>query len=691
MSTQEAPNQYSLWSWLEKDLKNKSIKQKYMLKCDVKLNTNNNNQKINIQNKNAMESESKRKSETSRNDHRKRKKKKHKSTKTTRVHFNVEVQKNRISNYLNFKEDDTRVHHEAASIDPEYYGEAYTSKADGTVRIWFTNPCGIGLNHNDIKSHDSFKFLNRKSRCDIFGLSETNVQWSKLRGSSSFYSRVKNSWQEFRTVTGHNLLQDLGINQRGGNCMATVGQVSHRISSIGRDETSLGRWVWMEFSEREGFDTRVYTAYRPGGIKPTYSRNTTVYDQHERYIREHNMKLTPRTMFDKDLKEELIIQVQHKNVMVMLDANEDVKQGLFNEMMREIGLHNAIRSRIKTPMPATHHRGSRPISTIYCSRGIVTTRAGVLPIGYGVRGDHRNLFVDVQETSFLGNPMYMVVPPPMRRLKLNDSRVSKRFVQLVRKHIDSNSIMQRAEKLHSTETYPATIAMLKEMEIIDDQVGRAIQHGLRKCRTLCTGTIPYSALFSTLSKTNRLWHLVFKKKKGQKISNTTIKRLSKQVGIDTPLSLPMAEIIFKMKESKKQYESFIPHAPTERQRFYEDLASTNAMHTNQKKSTILKNIMQVESSRSQHASIRTVFPKKVSNSKKVDRVQVRKGDVWDEVTSPRLLVDALQKENREKYSCTETIPLMRPNIHAQMGNFAEGGLAKEIQYQHVQPRNYLTN
>jgi len=469
-----------------------------MSKCEVRIK-NNNNKKVNNQNESLLVSKSKRKVSTTRNDHRKRKKKKHKCTKTTRVQFNVEVQKNRISNYLNFKEDDTRVQHEAASIDPEYYGEAYTSKADGTVRIWFTNPGGIGLNHNDIKSHDSFKFLNRKSRCDIFGMAETNVQWSKLRGSSSFYSRVKSSWQEFRTVMGHNLLQDLGINQRGGNCMATVGQVSHRIASIGRDVTNLGRWVWMEFSGREGFSTRVYTAYRPGGVKPTQSRNTTVYDQHERYIREHNLKLTPRTMFDKDLKEELIIQVQHKNVMVMLDANEDVEQGLFNEMMRDVGLHNAIRSRIKTPMPATHHRGSRPISTMYCSRGIVTTRAGVLPIGYGVRGDHRNLFVDVQETSFLGNPMYRVVPPPMRRLKLNDSCVSKRFVHLVRKHIDSNNIMQRAEKLHSTGTYPATIAMLEEMEIIDDQVGRAIQHGLRKCRTLCTGTIPYSALFSTLS------------------------------------------------------------------------------------------------------------------------------------------------------------------------------------------------
>jgi len=316
MSTQGAPNQYSLWSWLEKDLKNKSIKQKYMLKCDVKLNTNNNNQKINIQNQNAMESESKRKSATSRNDHRKRKKKKKRdsSTTTTQIHYNVEVQKNRISDYLQPHDDDLEGDR-SASTNSDYYGEAYTSKADGTIRIWFTNPCGIGINHNDIKSHDSFKFLRQKSRCDLFGLAETNVQWNKLRGSSSFYSRVKNSWQDFRTVTGHNILQDLGLNQRGGNGMATVGQVSFRMTKAGRDISKLGRWVWMDFSGSEGYITRVYTAYRPGAIKPASSQKTTVYDQHDRYIRGKNLGTTPREMFDEDLRCELQAQLHFFKVV----------------------------------------------------------------------------------------------------------------------------------------------------------------------------------------------------------------------------------------------------------------------------------------------------------------------------------------------------------------------------------------
>jgi len=315
----------------------------------------------------------------------------------------------------------------------------------------------------------------------------------------------------------------------------------------------------------------------------------------------------------------------------------------------------------------------------------VVARAGILSIGTGVRGDHRNVYIDVQAQSFMGNPMYIVVPPPMRRLKLGDYRVTKKFNRIVRKHIESNNIMQRANNLSTTGTYPATESMLAEMENIDEQVGRAIRSGLKKCRTLCTGTIPYSALFATLSKTNRLWHLVFKKKKGQRISNTTIRRLSAQVGIKSPLSLPMEEVVHKMRESKKQYESFIPHAPTERQRFYEDLAASNALVSNKSKASILQQIMQAESSRYQHASIRRAFPKKMPTSKKVDRVQVQRGSTWEEITSPSSLVAELQQENKKKYSCTEGTPLMQRGMHEQMGNFAEGSLSKELQYGHVQP------
>jgi len=58
----------------------------------------------------------------------------------------------------------------------------------------------------------------------------------------------------------------------------------------------------------------------------------------------------------------------------------------------------------------------------------------------------------------------------------------------------------------------------------------------------------------------------------------------------------MEEEIYKMRESKKQYESFIPHASTERQRFYEDLAVSNATVSDKSKASILQQIMQTESS-----------------------------------------------------------------------------------------------
>jgi len=442
----------------------------------------------------------------------------------------------------------------------------------------------------------------------------------------------------------------------------------------------------MEFSGREAYCTRIYTAYRPGIHKPPNSKNTTVYEQHDRYIRQHRLKGTPREIVDSDLYREILEQLQSKQIILMLDANEDVQQGKFNNMMNGLGMRNGIQTRTTSPMPATHHRGSRTISAIYCSRNIAVTRAGILPIGTGVRGDHKNIYIDVQIQSVMGGKMYIVSPPPMRTLKLNDSRIYLKFIKLVKKHLKANNIKSKAEKLYSSSKYPATSQMVKAMEEIDEQMGRAITNGLRKCRTIFSGKIPYSILFKNLSRTNRLWLLVMKKKKGQKISISTIRRLAKQVGVSNPMSYHFDEVISRLRESKKQYEKFIPHAPTERKIFFEDLASANAAVSNQKKMTILKNIMQTESSREQHAIIRSVFPKKISSSKKVDRVQVKQGEVWKEIGTPHELVEVLQTENKEKYSCTNGTPLMKQHIHQKMGNFAEGKLAKEIQHGHVDPK-----
>jgi len=669
MSLEGAPSQTSLWSWLEKDLTNKNLIQEYMSKSEVILNQ-------------PKKRNSKEKTPSTKNRHRKMKKKKKQNT-SKKVEFNQTKQRSRISDYLQIP---TNMASQLEKKDTsDQYGDNYTSKSDGTIRIWFTNPCGIGVRAYEQKSHESFAFLKNRSRCDIFGFAETNVNWHKLSGSSTFYSRVKSSWREFKTITCHNTHQDLGIHQRGGCCMAVMDQVSHRMNKSGRDGRKLGRWAWMEFSGRNGFSTRVYTAYRPASSKPHDSKNTTVFDQQASYIRSNKLKSTPRELFDDDLKNELLQSLQYHNIILMLDANEDVEDSAFNNMMNGIGLINGIRKRNLLPMPPTHHRGSRPISTFYCSRNIQVKRSGVLPIAVGVSGDHRNIFLDVETKSFLGGKMYMVLPPQMKRLKLDDSRVYNLFIKHAKKHLVNNNQLALSSKLIEIATYPPSENMICAMEKLDEQMGRAITCGLKKCRKFRTGTIKYSALFKNLSMTHRLWLLVLKKQKGQRISNTTIRKLAKKLLIENPLSLPMQIVIKNLREAKSTYEKFIPHAQTERQKFYEELASANATVQNKKKESILKQIMQTESSRDQHSQVRRYFPNKNSNSKKVDRVQIMRDGKWEEISTPRNLIQALQEENKEKYSCTNDTPLMGTRTHQQMGNFAEGRLAKDILYGHVQP------
>jgi len=197
--------------------------------------------------------------------------------------MNQMKQKSKICDYLNIHE---QYKQELAgrlktNEESEYYGDLHTKKLKETVRIWFTNPCGIGIDPNKIKNHNSFYFLRYKSKCDIFGLAETNVNWHLLKGSASFYSRVKYYWNRFKTTTSHNIHAKHGINQRGGTCSAAVGQIAHRINKVGKDKKGLGRWVWLEFKGRENHTIRVYTAYKPGSRPPRSSKRTTVFHQHD--------------------------------------------------------------------------------------------------------------------------------------------------------------------------------------------------------------------------------------------------------------------------------------------------------------------------------------------------------------------------------------------------------------------------
>ena len=150
--------------------------------------------------------------------------------------FNEKTQTNKITDYL------AQPQQRHPLTTDAYFGHKHTTKAPNVIRLRFTNPCGIGIDQNHIKSDDSFRFLKNDSKCDIFGLAETNVHWYRLYGHASLYSRVKQRWKYFKISTSQNRHEHLGKTQRGGTCtVSIIGQAAYRHFSRGEDESGLGR------------------------------------------------------------------------------------------------------------------------------------------------------------------------------------------------------------------------------------------------------------------------------------------------------------------------------------------------------------------------------------------------------------------------------------------------------------------
>ena len=317
--------------------------------------------------------------------------------------------------------------------------------------------------------------MHKKSMADVVCLSETNLRWASLHHKSRLNNRVRDFYQQFYTSASYNTHENLGKSQRGDTCTIALEQPSYRATASGTDITGLGRWSWIEFSGRGGLRTRIVTGYRPCKMSAT-SKLTTVYDQHRHYIQDRGININPRELFDRDLCNELELWIQQQiRIVLCLDDNEDVNQGPFNDIIANLGLINAHKACHADNLPATHDRDSKPISGIFVSPTIHPTRAGILEHGCGIEGDHRNMFIDIDESNFLGDDLYAIPPPSQRRLQLFDSRVVKRFNKHCLQHLENNSMLTQTNKLInlSTKTPLSTITLL--LDAVDEQIGRAIK------------------------------------------------------------------------------------------------------------------------------------------------------------------------------------------------------------------------
>jgi hypothetical protein len=163
--------------------------------------------------------------------------------------------------------------------------------------------------------------------------------------------------------------------QHGGVTLWSINKAAHRVTTSGQDTDGLGRWAWTHYRGRNNVSLRVVTAYRP-------VRNTTgamsVWNQQRSYFDVKDDDRCPRELFNLHLVDAIRTWLAAGDQLVVaLDANEDVRSGTVYKFLLDLGLTEAMIDQHGPDGPSTFAHGSCPIDGLFVSSTLLGLRCGV--------------------------------------------------------------------------------------------------------------------------------------------------------------------------------------------------------------------------------------------------------------------------------------------------------------------------
>ena len=514
----------------------------------------------------------------------------------------------------------------------------------------------------NINIYNTFKYHNT----DIFGLTETNLNWPLLEQEHHWKERTTGIWENSHSITSYNR-HDIRSNtpfQPGGTLIHSNGKSCHRIISCDHDPTGLGRWCSTRYRGRHDITLRVICAYRP--CSPHTAGPSTIHSQHQRYYDEHDDDRTPR----KAMMEDLLTQIRQwrtngDQIIIMIDCNEDIRSPTIKNSFQSVGLKEIITNNRDENAPATFHRGSAPIDGIFATPTINMLQGGYLPFGE-MPSDHRTLWLDISYENAFGYTMPPILNPISRRLKSNIPSSRNRFNQDYKSFIQRHHLEARLYSLQEKITLPILPLDAAEYEKILKIRSSAISYADKRCRRVFLGATPFSLKLKHASKQLELWKAVKTKKSGAQYSMNKLRRLEKQVGTRNTLDLPLEEINIHLKNAQKSFWQVKKKGDEHRTAFLlskaEDISNDKGGVTD----TIYAQLMQREKLRQIHRRIRYTIKK--SKGGGITRVEVL-SDTGEtiELTTKLSIEDACIHENERKYRQTENTPCMQGQLKIDLG------------------------
>ena len=136
-------------------------------------------------------------------------------------------------------------------IQDTTFGDLLMEKKEDTFRIGFQNFNGLTGKLDDTVDRSLRDWITDNS-FDVFGISEVNMYWPRVKKELQFDARLSNWWQpgQFRSKHAFNSTEKQikwSIRQYGGTAQISVGDALIRELERDEDTRGLGRWVWQKY------------------------------------------------------------------------------------------------------------------------------------------------------------------------------------------------------------------------------------------------------------------------------------------------------------------------------------------------------------------------------------------------------------------------------------------------------------
>ena len=413
-------------------------------------------------------------------------------------------------------------------------------KERGWIRIMFENWNSLGVMTQSWKV-DRLNYLIDRLQIDVVAGCESQCDWSKVPPDKQFLNIVAPG-RLCKGISAHNKTETISREQMGGMAIACIGNLGDVMTEYGEDTTGLSRWSWLALGTGTT-KTIVISAYLPR--QPgRRARGRTVWEQQARFFQSRGDLRYPSTIFIEHLYSQMTEwTAQGYHIILAIDANQDVYTGKLALTLRKepLNITCLMEGAMGCQVPNSHFSGSKKISTIFGSAGVMTGNAMCFPHWYGV-GDHRVMVLEVSAKASFGGKPPTISPHTARNLRCNITRIRLKYCKTLETLVQRHKIHQKLLDLELIDP----LLTASEYQILHNKVDKELGDMMTCAERACTmykgGSLEFSPTVGQWIKKRSVLKWILRWQDGKVPDTRNMLRAARRQNIENPLTMSRIEV-----------------------------------------------------------------------------------------------------------------------------------------------------